>query len=153
MTFTFLDFDRIYGKELDLHLYKTIPGNSEKDWIPAYHFDITLHGESYSIGKIDIRIGHNQQLYYGGHIGYEIYSKYRGHHYEGKAVQLIAQVARAHQMGAVLITCNPDNMASRKTCEYIGATLLEMVDLPPENDMYQRGEKQKCIYSYSLEAT
>lgn len=121
MIFTFLDFDRICGKELDLHLYKRIPGNNEKDWVPTYHFDIKLHDENYSIGKIDIRIAHNQQLYYGGHIGYEIDLKYRGHHYAGKAVPLIAQVARVHQMEAVCITCNPGNIASRKTCEYIGA--------------------------------
>jgi hypothetical protein len=40
------------------------------------------------------------------------------------------------------ITCNPDNWPSRKTCEYLGATLVEVVDLPKESALYQRGERQ-----------
>jgi hypothetical protein len=48
------------------------------------------------------------------------------------------------------ITCNPDNWPSRKTCEWIGATLVEIVDLPPENDQYKEGERQKCRYRWIL---
>jgi tagatose 1,6-diphosphate aldolase len=57
-------------------------------------------------------------------------------------------VAQAHEMEKLIITCNPDNIASRKTCEYVGANLLEIVDVPEYNDMYQRGEKEKCIYEW-----
>ncbi|GAB2569495.1 GNAT family N-acetyltransferase [Gracilibacillus alcaliphilus] len=146
----FLDFTKITGEEIDLILHKTVPGNVEMDWVPTYHFDITLHNQTERIGEIDIRIGYNQQLYYGGQIGYQVDEAYRGHHYAAKAVRLIQQVAEAHQMEELIITCNPDNFASRKTCEYAGAELKEIVDLPPDNDMYQRGEKQKCIYKISL---
>jgi predicted acetyltransferase len=44
------------------------------------------------------------------------------------------------------ITCNPENIASRKTCKYVGGNLLEIVDVPENNNMYQRGEKKKFIY-------
>jgi tagatose 1,6-diphosphate aldolase len=70
LEFKFLDFDVIQGEEIDLHLVKTVPGNKDKNWVPSYHFDITLSGSSEPIGKIDIRIGYNENLYYGGHIGY-----------------------------------------------------------------------------------
>ncbi|MNY80412.1 hypothetical protein D3C86_2214330 [compost metagenome] len=53
-------------------------------------------------------------------------------------------------MEKIIITCNPDNEPSRKTCEYIGANLIEIVDLPPHDDMYQEGERQKCIYEWVL---
>ena len=54
-------------------------------------------------------------------------------------------------MPYVIITCNPDNLPSRRTLERLGGDLLEIVDLPPDNDMYQRGERQKCICHYPLQ--
>ncbi|QGH34477.1 GNAT family N-acetyltransferase [Gracilibacillus salitolerans] len=148
MEFEFFDFDVIKGEEIDLHLMNTVPGNKEKDWVPAYHFNITLSGLTEPIGKIDIRIGHNENLYYGGHIGYSVKKEYRGNRYAAKAVLLIKKVAHTHELEKLFITCNPDNIPSRKTCEFVGANLLEIVDVPEDNDMYQRGEKEKCIYEW-----
>ncbi|HLU22698.1 MAG TPA: GNAT family N-acetyltransferase [Bacillaceae bacterium] len=148
MEFEFWDFDIIKGEEIDLHLVKTVPGNKEKNWVPAYQFNISLPGLLKPIGKIDIRIGYNENLYYGGHIGYSVNEDYRGNYYAAKAVLLLRKVAKAHKMEKLFITCNPDNIASRKTCEYVGANLLEIVDVPEDNDMYQRGEKEKCIYEW-----
>ena len=148
MEFEFLDFDIIKGEEIDLHLIKTVPGNKEKNWVPAYHFTISLSGSLKPIGHIDIRIGYNENLYYGGHIGYSVNEEYRGSHYAAKSVLLLRKVAQAHKMKKIFITCNPDNIASRKTCEYVGAKLLEIVDVPKDNDMHQRGEKEKCIFEW-----
>ncbi|GAE29385.1 GNAT family N-acetyltransferase [Alkalihalobacillus hemicellulosilyticus] len=148
MKFIFLDFDVIKGEEIDLHLIKTVPGNKDKNWVPAYHFNITLSDSFKPIGNIDIRIGYNDNLYYGGHIGYSVHEANRGNHYAAKAVLLLREVAYAHEMEKLFITCNPDNIASRKTCEYVGANLLKIVDVPEDNDMYQRGEKEKCIYEW-----
>lgn len=148
MKFQFFDFDVIKGEEIDLHLIKTATENTEKNWVPAYHFNISLSGSSTPIGKIDIRIGYNENLYYGGHIGYSVNEEYRGNRYAAKAVWLLRKVAHAHEMEKLFITCNPDNIASRKTCEYVGANLLEIVNVPENNDMYQRGEKEKCIYEW-----
>lgn len=148
MEFEFLDFHVINGDDIDLHLIKTVPGNKDKNWVPAYHFNISLSGSSEPIGAIDIRIGYNENLYYGGHIGYLVNEEYRGNRYAAKAVWLLRRVAHAHGMKRLIITCNQENIASRKTCEYIGAIFLEIADVPEENDMYQRGEKQKCIYEW-----
>ena len=149
MNFKFLDFDIIKGEEIYLHLIKTVPGNKAKNWVPAYHFNISLSGSSIPIGKIDIRIGYNENLYYGGHIGYLVNDEYRGNRYAAKAVWLLRKVAHAHEMEKLFITCNPDNIASRKTCQYIGADLIEIVNVPEDKDMYQRGEKEKCIYEWA----
>lgn len=48
------------------------------------------------------------------------------------------------------ITCNPDNIASRRTCEVARADFAGIVDLPPETDMYEEGERQMCRYRLEL---
>jgi tagatose 1,6-diphosphate aldolase len=81
---------------------------------------------------------------YGGNIGYGLEPAWRGRHYAGKACKLLKQVALDQGMGVLWITCNPDNWPSRRTCEWIGATLVEIVDLPPDNDQYLDRETRKC---------
>lgn len=145
----FLNTDFLRNDEITLKLVKTADGDPEKGWVPAYHFAIcSPAGER--MGECDLRIGHNDLLYYGGNIGYRVEEPYRGHHYAGKACELLFGLAKKHGLGYVIITCNPDNYASRKTCEYAGGTLLEIVDLPEDNDMRQKGETQKCIYKFTL---
>lgn len=75
---------------------------------------------------------------------------YRGHHYAGKACLLLFELARKHDLGYIIITCNPDNYASRKTCEYANGELIEIVELPEDSDMRARGENEKCIYRIEL---
>ncbi len=48
------------------------------------------------------------------------------------------------------LVCNPNNYASRKTCEYAGGKLLDIVELPESNDMRERGEVKKCIFRFDL---
>lgn len=148
--FEFKDFDYISDGEIDLRINKKQPANDKIGFVPAYIYNIFLHGGNEIIGVINVRIGNNEGIYYGGHIGYSINKEYRGNHYASKACNLIKRVAEAHGMKEVFITCNPDNIPSRKTCEHIGATLVEIVDLPEHNDMYKEGERQKCRYRLSL---
>ncbi len=96
--------------------------------------------------KIGTRIGYNENLYYGGHIGYRVEENYRGNNYASKACKIIKDVAIAHGMNRLIITCNPENYPSRKTCEKAGLKLKEIVDLPPYNELYLEGERQECIY-------
>jgi tagatose 1,6-diphosphate aldolase len=59
-------------------------------------------------------------------------------------------VAASHGFGVVWITCNPENVPSRRTCELAGGQLIDIVDLPPETDMFKEGERQKCRYRFVL---
>lgn len=76
------------------------------------NFDYLTDGEidnsDDGIGAIDIRIGNNENLYYGGHIGYMIKESYRGNSYASKACKMVKDVAVAHGMSRFIITCNPD---------------------------------------------
>lgn len=103
------------------------------------------------MGVCNLRIGHNEKVYYGGNIGYSIEEKYRGKHYAGKACLLLFELAKRHSMDYLYITCNPDNYASRKTCEFAGGVLEGIVTLPEGNDMREKdGELEKCIYKFTL---
>ena len=141
----------ISNGEITLRLAKDTPANPKKQWLRALHYDITLSESGTVVGQIDLRLGYTTSLVrYGGHFGYGVAEAHRGNHYAGKACLLLKDVARHHGLDVIWITCNPDNLASRKTCEWIGAQLVEIVDLPPENDQYQEGERQKCRYRWII---
>ena len=143
-------FDYLYDREIDLIIEEKAEAYEPKGYLPAYKYEIRLHNGNDKIGRIDLRVGHNTNTYYGGNIGYEIEEIYRGHHYAAKACRLIKQVAEAHKMDKVFITNNLQNIPSRKTCENIGASLVEIVDLPEDNEMYQLGDRQKCRYEWII---
>ncbi len=143
----FMDTTFLKNDEINLVLEKTVDGDEAKGWVPAYHFAI-CNKEGIKMGVCDLRVGHNDNVYYGGNIGYTVYEEYRGHHYAGKACLLLFELAKMHRLEYVIITCNPDNYASRKTCEYAGGKLLEIVELPENSDMRENDETQKCIFKF-----
>lgn len=146
----FLNTDFLIGTEVQLILNHTAEGNPEKNWVPAYFFDICdLTGTK--MGGCDLRIGYNDNLYFGGHIGYHIDPDYRGHHYAAKACKLLFLLAKKHGMEYLYITCDPDNWPSRKTCEYLHGTLLGIMELPEDNNMrLEEGETEKCIFRFEV---
>ena len=148
--FEFKDFDFLTDGEIDLKIEDKTPSNDEKGYVPAYKYRTTIHNSDDSMGNIDIRIGYNENIYYGGNIGYSIIKVHRGNSYASKACRIIKQVAIAHGMDRLIITCNLDNFPSRATCEKVGLKLKEIIDLPPYNEMYQDGERQKCVYEWIL---
>jgi tagatose 1,6-diphosphate aldolase len=149
--FQFLDVGTLSDDEIELVVIETTSADEKKGYVPAYMFDIRLAGKSDSVGRIHLRIGSTPRLImYAGHIGYGIGEPYRGHGYAAKACRLIKPVALDHGLKTLWITCNPDNIPSRRTCEIIGGELVEIVDLPEDSDMYQDGERQKCRYRWDL---
>lgn len=148
--FSFFEFNILSDGEIRLVIEELMPENKIKGYVPAYKFSIVEEKSDLKVGFIDIRIGHNRGLYYGGNIGYTVNEKHRGNNYALKACKLIKNVAIKHDMEYLYVTCNPDNVASRRTCEKLGLPLLEIVELPEDNDMYKEGERQKYIYYWDL---
>ena len=145
----FYNTDFLKDDEIFLSLEKTVEADLERNWLPAYHFYI-CDKQGTKVGKCDLRIDYNENVYYGGNIGYEIDEEYRGHHLAGKACILLFELARKHHMDYLIITCNPNNYASRKTCEFAGGILKEIVELPEDNDMRLEGEIHECIYRFDI---
>ena len=137
--------------EIDLVKVMEVTEDDEDGMSPCVMFEIKKHGESLPAGRCDLRMGMNEELYYAGQIGYTIYPKFRGNHYALKACRILFDLAREkYQMNRLIITCNPDNLPSRKTLEALGGTLVEIADVPESHYCYRQGEFQKCIFEYKL---
>lgn len=145
----FYDTSDLRDGEIMLRLNRTCQAQPEKHWLPAYYFDICLL-DGTAIGYCDLRIGHNDKTYVGGNIGYSIHEGYRGHRYAAKACQLLFRLARKHGMEYLIITCVPENVASARTCEIAGGRLLEITDIPEDNEMYVEGKRRVRIYRFEL---
>ena len=63
----------------------------------------------------------------------------------GKGTRLLPLTQR-HGLDVLWITCNPDNIASRRTCERLGATLVDIIPVPKDHELYARGDHQKCTH-------
>ena len=144
-----LDLPPLVDGDLELHVAERTGADPARNRVPAYRFDLRVRGEH--AGNLSLRVGHGEYLEkYAGHIGYGVDAEFRGHHYAARATRLLFDIARRHGMRTLWITCNPENVASRRTCELVGGELIEIVDLPPDIDMYQEGERQKCRYRIRL---
>lgn len=148
--FIFLDPGNLTDKDLKLVLIEQVPADEKKGYFPAYKFEMRNAKTAEVMGNIVLRVGNNENTKYGGHIGYGVSEKFRGKHYAARSLKLLFSLAKKHGINPLWITCNPENIASRKTCELAGGKLIEIVDLPEHNDQYQRGERRKCRYKFDL---
>jgi len=149
--FLFYEYELFTDGEIEVSVERTNPANDRYGYAPSYDFTVHPAGNPAAAGSVSLRIGNTENiLMYTGHIGYGISEKYRGHHFAAKACSLIRPVALDHGFKTLWITCNPDNYPSRRTCEILGCDLVEVVDLPRDNDMYRRGERQKCRYRWDI---
>lgn len=145
--FIFLnDFDILSDGEITLIITQKHKGDDEL--LPFYYYDILVRSES--VGKISIRIGSNYHSYFNGNIGYEINEIFRGNNYALKACKLVLQVAKAHGMNDLILTCDESNIASFKTIEKLGAQLIEIVKPPKDYFAYREGMERQRIYKLNI---
>ena len=119
--------------------------------VPAWSFCM-VHAESgEELGTIRLRVGDSRHVVmYAGHVGYSVKERHRGHRYAGRALQLLLPVARRFGLDPLWVTCDPENVASRRTMERIGARLVEEVDVRPDCVIFQSGHPRKCRYRIDL---
>ena len=145
----FYDVSDLKTDEIFLRLVKTCEARPEKQWVPAYYFDICLC-DGTKIGYCDLRVGYNEKTYIGGNIGYGIDAEYRGHRYAAKACALLFRQAKKHGMDYLTISCQPENKASARTCEIAGGVYVGTADIPEDNEMYAEGKRQVMIFRFNL---
>ena len=78
-------------------------------------YDIYLKDIDKCVGYIKYRGYHNNEKI--GDVGYVIYPKYRGHNYAYKALILLSQHLNEFGIEDFWITCDIDNIPSKKTIE------------------------------------
>lgn len=145
------DYEPVIGADIALLYNRTLSSSEGLDGVPAYLFDIVFH-DGTRIGQIDLRLKATPFLdRYGGQVGYGIDRPFRGNGYAASACELLAKVAKREGFHQLWITCNPDNVASIRTCEKIGARFIDQVQVPLGSELWRRGDREKLRFLWILE--
>jgi tagatose 1,6-diphosphate aldolase len=137
-----LSFDQVR-----LHFVRIVPGDVSRGFVPGYHFRILLD-DATEVGHINFRVGDTDHVRIcAGHIGFEILEPFRGHAYAFQACRAIARFVRT-RYAAVIITCDPDNHASRRTIERLGARFVDEAAVPRHDPHFKRGSHIKRRYQW-----
>lgn len=120
-----------------------------KGWKPYYIYQIVVNNQM--VGKVVLRKGTLEERYYDGHVGYSIDKQYRGHNYAYQAVMLLKKEALLLGFDKLIITCSPDNFASKKTILKLHAKYLQTVMIPKElRKDFDEDEIEKEVYLLEL---
>lgn len=139
------------GSPVRLSFVNAFPADPQTGKVADEHYAIVEKRSGEKAGAIRLRLSNEDDIrLYAGHIGYNVNEAYRGHRYAAYACLELKPIAIQRGFTELWITCDPDNWPSRRTCERIGAELIQIIDLPEDIDMYQDGERQKCRYRWPL---
>lgn len=136
-------------QEPGLHL--KLLAQPEHGCAPVYRFAMRVPGYPQNAGLIELRLSEPDSLqFYGGQVGYGVCQEFRGRHLAARSLRLLIPLARSCGLERLWITCTVENLASRRSCEWAGAVLEEIVDLQPDHPRYLLGDRQMCRYSLEL---
>lgn len=136
---------RLTHAEVEIIFSHMTPENAPQGFVPGYHF-VIRDARGREAGHINLRIGRTPHVTgVAGHIGYEILPKHRGHRYAEKACRALGPWAATFGMD-LIITADPDNHASVRTIENLGASFLNEVDVPQDDPHFLRGSFRKRRY-------
>jgi predicted acetyltransferase len=68
--------------------------------------------------------------HFGGHVGYEVHPGFRGRGVATSMLHMLLRTAPAQRLSRLLVTCDPNNTASRRTIEKNGGVLDAIVFVP-----------------------
>jgi tagatose 1,6-diphosphate aldolase len=120
--------------------------------VPTYQFRMVNAYTKEEFGAINLRVGSTPHIEkYAGHSGYSVLPAHRGHRYASRSLRLLLPLARKLKQNPIWITCDPDNLPSRRTCELAGAIFVEIVDVPETCVIYRSGHIRKCRYRLDVD--
>jgi predicted acetyltransferase len=144
--FKFVAIDLLQDADLTVVLVECQPAATNAWGVPAYLFRLQTNN-SERAGHIRLRVGWNDDVIrYAGQIGYGVEPAFRGSHYAERACRLILPLARGHGMKELWITCQPDNLASRRTLERLGAEFAGIFDVPAGYPLDAGIERRKMCF-------
>jgi len=140
--------DTLSFGDVRLLFIQLVTGNLARGLVPAYQFRVLIL-DGLNVGHLNFRVGDTDHIQIcAGHIGYGIMEPFRGRGYAQQACRAVAPFVRQFYK-SVIITCDPDNAASRRTIEKLGASFIDEVDVPPEDPHYSRGSRRKLRYRWT----
>ncbi|MGH7953138.1 MAG: GNAT family N-acetyltransferase [Limisphaerales bacterium] len=139
--------ESLFFGEVTLLFIRVVPGDDSRGLVPYYHFRI-IAADGTDVGHINFRVGDTEHiLLCAGHVGFEVAKSFRGHHFAFQACCAIAPFVRSFYE-TVIITSNPDNPASIRTIERLGASFVDEAAVPPDDPHYQSGSRNKKRYKW-----
>lgn len=145
--FIFFDPGPLREGELELVLTERLTSKVSPWSVPTYLFEMRRSGSAARIGRLSLRIGFIETiLRYAGQVDYSVEPEHRGHHFAERACRLILPLARSHGITDLWITCSPDNPASIRTLENLGAKLIEIVTVPDDYPLPKGVLRKKSRY-------
>lgn len=148
-TDAFVELPELREGNMTLVCAEKQPEIPEKKYVPAYRFYVMVDG--HKVGRVDLRLGYPEVLFFSGQIGYYIDEAYRGRGYAVRACKLLRKVMQAQGMERAYISNAAENAASRRVCEKLEARHVGLYQLPPGHDLRQLGQDYVNIYEYPAE--
>ena len=119
-----IEFNRLLSNK------ETVPEN----WVQSTQFVYVREADRRIIGMIQVRHEFNEYLEkYAGHIGYSVHPSERKKGYASEMLKSILPYCKKLGIERVLVTCDADNEASRRTIVKNGGVYEKTVHEPEEN--------------------
>lgn len=142
-----LDPGTLRDRELVLVLDRVDRDAPEQGRVPQYSFSMRHADSGEELGSIRLRLTDRWEFtHHNGHVGFTVLAPHRGNRYAARSTRLLLPLAAAHGLDPIWITCNPENLASARSCELAGGEYVDTVEIPEESSMYAEGERLKMRY-------
>ena len=100
---------------------------------PECRFAIHRRADGERVGRIHLRLTNDAAIVRAlGHCGYEVDEAHRRLGYASRALLVVRRVARHYGVAPLWVLVAPGNVASRRTAERAGLTLVDTVAAAPE---------------------
>jgi tagatose 1,6-diphosphate aldolase len=115
------------------------------------YFIYRIFVDDQEVGTCVFRLGDDQEHEFDGHIAYTIEEPFRGHGYAYQACLLLKKKMKQEGYDHVIITCDPDNIASKKTILKLGGLYQGTKAVPAAlKKFFTPEEKLKEIYIWEV---
>lgn len=131
-SFEWMEFPDLASDEIRLIPKSRDEADPGKGEAAKYGFTILHIEDDRDIGVVYFAVERSRKQFLTGHLSYGVDPAYKGHHYASKACLLVREVALAHGFDRLFIGSRYENIASRKTIQWLGARPITVDDVPDE---------------------